>query len=250
MSEAIRYDLLLVGGSSSNLILAHRLLDLAKLSGLKISIAILEKARQFGGHIVSGAICNPQVISKLFPDFENQGFPIEGHVEVNHLSVLGSQQRWDLPEAVIPQGFRKQGQVILTLSHVIRWLAEQLQEKAKGIPNVTLDLFPGFAAHEILYDGERVIGVRASDSGQIYEDCIFADLTCFGDKGFISKDLIDKFQLRPNPQLWSVGVKEVWQIPGSLQGQVWHTLGYPILDGSFSGGFVYGLKDNRLALGL
>ncbi|MGQ9838592.1 MAG: electron transfer flavoprotein [Cyanobacteriota bacterium] len=250
MSEAIRYDLLLVGGSSSNLSLAHRLLDLAKLSGLKISIAILEKARQFGGHIVSGAICNPQVICKLFPDFESQGFPTEGRVEANYLSVLGAKRRWDLPEAVIPKGFRKQGQVVLTLSHLIRWLAEQLQEKAKGIPNVTLDLFPGFAAHEILYDGERVIGVRAGNSGQIYEDCIFADLTCFGDKGFISKDLIEKFQLRPNPQLWSVGVKEVWQIRGSLQGQVWHTLGYPVLDGSFSGGFVYGLKDNRLALGL
>jgi hypothetical protein len=148
MSEAIRYDLLLVGGSSSNLILAHRLLDLAKLSGLRISIAILEKARQFGGHIVSGAICNLQVIAKLFPDFESQGFPHEGRVEANHLSVLGSQQRWDLPEAVIPPGFRKQGQFILTLSHVIRWLAETLQEKAKGIPNVTLDVFPGFAAHE------------------------------------------------------------------------------------------------------
>ncbi len=250
MSDAIRYDLLLVGGSSSNLILAHRLLDLAKLSGLKISIAILEKARQFGGHIVSGAICNLQVIAKLFPDFESQGFPHEGRVEVSHLSILGSQERWDLPEAVIPPGLRKQGQFILTLSHVIRWLAETLQEKAKGIPNVTLDVFPGFAAHEILYEGEQVIGVRVSDSGQVYEDCVFAELTCFGDKGFISKDLIEKFHLRPRPQLWSVGVKELWQIPCSLQGQVWHTLGYPVLDGSFSGGFVYGLKDNRLALGL
>jgi electron-transferring-flavoprotein dehydrogenase len=92
--------------------------------------------------------------------------------------------------------------------------------------------------------------VRVSDSGQVYEDCVFAELTCFGDKGFISKDLIERFHLRPRPQLWSVGVKELWQIPGSLQGQVWHTLGYPVLDGSFGGGFVYGLKDNRLALGL
>ncbi|MFS8911797.1 4Fe-4S dicluster domain-containing protein, partial [Synechococcus sp. H60.3] len=209
-----------------------------------------EKARQFGGHIISGAICNPQVIARLFPDFESQGFPHEGRVEVSHLSVLGSQERWDLPEAAIPKGLRKQGQFILTLSHVIRWLAETLQEKAKGIPNVTLDLFPGFAAHEILYEGERVIGVRVSDSGQVYEDCVFAELTCFGDKGFISKDLVEKFHLRPRPQLWSVGVKELWQIPCSLQGQVWHTLGYPVLDGSFSGGFVYGLKDNRLALGL
>ncbi|MGF1575273.1 MAG: electron transfer flavoprotein [Cyanophyceae cyanobacterium] len=249
-SDLIKYDLLLVGGSSSNLILAHRLLDLAAQSGLKLSIAILEKAPQFGGHIVSGAITNPQVIAKLFPDYETNGFPMEGKVTENHLSVLGSLQKWDLPDPVIPKGFRKEGYVILSLSHVIRWLADQLVEKAKGIPSVVLDLFPGFAAHEILYSGDRVIGTRVTDMGSEAEDVIYADMTCFGDKGFISKDLVEKFNLRPNPQLWSVGVKEVWQIPTDHQGQVWHTLGYPVLDGTFSGGFVYGLKDNRLSVGL
>ncbi len=248
--DLIHYDLLLVGGSSSNLMLAHRLLDLAAKSGLELSIAMLEKAPQFGGHIVSGAITHPHVIAKLFPEYETNGFPIEGKVTENHLSVLGSLNKWDLPDPVIPKGFKKEGYVILTLSHVIRWLAEQLQEKAKGIPNVVLDLFPGFAAHEIVYAEDRVIGVRVTDMGSEAEDVIYAEITCFGDKGFISKDLVAKFNLRPNPQLWSVGVKEIWQVNADHQGQVWHTLGYPVLDGTFSGGFVYGLKDHRLSVGL
>ncbi len=251
MSSPIRYDLLLVGGSSSNLILAHRLLDLAKLSGLKLSIAILEKGQQFGAHIVSGAISNPHVIARLFPDYKENGFPLEGFVTDSHLSVLGADKKWDLPEKIVPKGFKKDGYAILSLSHVIRWLADALQTKAKEIPNVQLDLFPGFAAHEILYDHQdRVIGVRASESGALNDDAVYADYTCFGDKGFISKDLVAKFDLRPNPQLWSVGVKEVWEVQEDYQGQVWHTLGYPILDGTFSGGFVYGMAHKRLALGL
>ncbi|GAB4210684.1 MAG: electron-transfer flavoprotein:ubiquinone oxidoreductase [Synechococcales cyanobacterium] len=249
-AEPIRYDLLLVGGSTSNLILAHHLLDLAQSSGLTLSIALLEKAPQFGAHIVSGAITHPRVIAKVFPDYESNGFPLEGKVTSNRLSVLGSREKWDLPEVMIPDGFKKDGYLILSLSHVVRWMAEQLEEKAKQCPSVTLDLFPGFAAHDIVYDGERVIGVRVADSGHLSEDVIYADYTCFGDKGFISKDLIEKFQLRANPQLWSVGVKEVWQVPEDHQGQVWHTLGYPVLDGTFSGGFVYGLSHQRLAVGL
>lgn len=246
----IRYDLLLVGGSTSNLILAHRLLDLAAQSGVSFSMAILEKAPQFGSHTVSGAITHPRVIEKLFPNYEAEGFPIEGRVTQNALSVLGTTEKWDLPHAVIPAGFKKEGFLILTLSHVIRWLADKLVAKAQEMPQVQVDLFPGFAAHEILYDGDQVIGVRASQSGSLSEDSIFASYTCFGDKGFISKDLVEKFQLRPNPQLWSVGVKELWQVSDDYQGQVWHTLGYPVLDGTFSGGFVYGLSGGRLSLGL
>lgn len=251
MPEPIHYQLLLVGGGTSTLILAHHLLDLARESGLPLSIALIEKSPQFGGHIVSGAITHPRVIAKVFPDFESNGFPFEGKVRENYLSVLGSQGKWDLPAAIIPDGFKKDGYLILSLSHVVRWLAERLVEKAKGIPNVILDVFPGFAAHEILYnEQDQVIGVKVADSGEITEDSLYADYTCFGDKGFISKDLIAKFHLRPNPQLWSVGVKELWQVPQDYQGQVWHTLGYPVLDGSFSGGFVYGLSQNRLAVGL
>ncbi len=250
MPSPIHYDLLLVGGSSSNLILAHRLVDLAQLSGLALSIAIVEKAPQFGGHIVSGAVSNPRVIARLFPEYQTNGFPLEAVVSQSYMSILGSEERWDLPAAMVPPGLKKEGYVILTLSHVIRWLAEKLSEKVKEIPQVTLDLFPGFAAHTILYDGDQVVGITVSELGLATEDNLYATYTCFGDKGFISKDLISKFDLRPNPQLWSVGVKEVWQINQDLQGKVWHTLGYPIFDGTFGGGFVYGMANNKLALGL
>ncbi len=250
MPSPIHYDLLLVGASTSNLILAHRLVDLAAASGLKLSIALVEKSLQFGAHIVSGAISDPHVIEKVFPDYRTNGFPVEGYVQTAHLSVLGSEEKWDLPNAVVPKGFRKEGHAILTLSHVIRWLAENLQAKAKDVPNIELDVFPGFAAHEILYAGEQVIGVKVSESGSLDEDALYADFTCFGDKGFISKDLVERFKLRPNPQLWSVGIKELWEVDMDYQGVVWHTLGYPILDGTFSGGFVYGLSDKRLAIGL
>jgi len=248
MHNPLHYDLLLVGASTSNLILAHRLLDLAKTSGVKFSMAIAEKAPQFGAHIVSGAITKPVVLDKLFG--QSGDYPIEAVVTQSHLSVLGAEEKWDIPEALVPKGLRKQGSVILTLSHVVRWLAEQLEIKAKTIPHVTVDIFLGFAVHEILYEGDRVIGGRLSNTGVLTEDAIFADYTCFGDKGFISKDLVAKFNLRDTPQLWSVGVKEVWQVQGDYRGQVWHTLGYPVLDGTFSGGFVYGLGNNRLAVGL
>jgi electron-transferring-flavoprotein dehydrogenase len=253
INAPLHYDLLLVGGSTSNLVLAHHLLDLAKESGTPISIAIAEKAPQFGGHIVSGAVTKPHVLSKLFPHLDLHdvdSFPIEAVVTNSYMSVLGAEERWDIPDYFVPQGFKKEGSIVISLSQVVRWLADKLEAKAKEIPHITLDLFTGFAAHEILYEGDWVIGCRLSNTGMLIEDAIFADYTCFGDKGFLSKDLVSKFNLRDTPQLWSVGVKELWQVEQDYAGQVWHTLGYPILDGTFSGGFIYGLKDNRLAVGL
>jgi electron-transferring-flavoprotein dehydrogenase len=249
-NNRLQYNLLLVGGSTSNFTLAHRLVDLALESGLPLTIAIVEKAPQFGGHIVSGAVINPQVIAKLFPQYQENGFPTEGYVTASHFSVLGSTEKLDLPETLVPPGLKKEGQLILSLSQVIRWMADQLLAKVKDVPQVVIDVFPGFAAQEILYEGDQVVGVRLSEGGTLLDDALFAEYTCFGDKGFISKDLVSKFNLRPNPQLWSVGVKELWSIDQDLQGQVWHTLGYPIVDGTFGGGFVYGLSNKRLAVGL
>jgi len=250
MSSPIRYDLLLVGGGTATLTLAHRLVDLAAESGLPLSMAIVEKAPQFGGHILSGAIASDQVIARLFPDYRTSGFPIEGVVTRSHLSILGAGEKWDLPQPLVPVGLRKEGQLVLTLSQSVRWLAEKLIEKAAAVPNVVLDVFPGFAAHRVLYEGERVVGVQVSESGDLHEDAIYAECTCFGDKGFLARDVVDRFALRSNPQLWSVGIKEVWQTDLDYQGVIWHTLGYPVLDGTFSGGFVYGLSGGRICLGL
>lgn len=254
MAERIEYDVILVGGSPSNLSLAHHLVDLAKESGVSFSMAILEKGKEFGSHILSGAVTKPHVIKKLFPDYQENGFPIEAVCQESHFSVLANKSKWDVPQALLPPGLIKEGYLILTLSHVVYWMANHLKDKLKDIPNVVVDFFAGFSAHEIVYDGDRVVGVQVVEkaTGQPDEDNIYGKVTCFGDKGFLSRDLIAKFKLRDNPQIWSVGVKETWELaPGKdFSGKVWHTMGFPLVDGSFGGGFIYGMKDNKLTIGM
>lgn len=255
MAERMTYDVVLVGGSPSNLALAHRLVDLATASGVSFSLAILEKAKEFGGHIVSGAVVKPDVLQRLFPNHQAEGFPIEGICTQSHFTVLGHKNAWNVPNALLPDGLQKQGYWILSLSLVVAWMANQLKAKTKDHPNVVVDLFPGFSAHEVLYEGQRVIGVsvveRLANSPNPHDNALYGKLVVFGDKGFISGGVIDRFELRDNPQIWSVGVKEVWSLPEGRQfdNAVWHTLGYPLTDGSFGGGFIYGLKNNRLAVG-
>jgi electron-transferring-flavoprotein dehydrogenase len=246
------YDLLLVGGSPSNLILAHHLVDLAKDSKVPVSIALLEKGKEFGSHIVSGAVSNPHVLKKVFPNIQDTDFPMEGICDESNFTVLGNKGKWDVPQGLLPEGLKKEGYWILTLSHVVAWLAKTLQEKLKTVPNVTIDFFTGFAAHQVVYEGDKVVGVQVVEesTGSPDDDNLYAKVTCFGDKGFISKDVINKFNLRKNPQVWSVGVKEVWQINEDFQGKVWHTMGFPLVDGTFGGGFIYGMKNKRLTIGM
>ncbi len=246
----IEYDLLLIGGSPSNLTLAYEFLKLAKTSNREFSIAILEKSKEFGGHIMSGAISNPHVLKKIFPNYEELGFPIEAICTESNLSVLGTHKKWDLPRFSYPKAMDKTGYMVLTLSYVTGWLARQVEELAKDVPNVSLDIFTGFSAHSVKIENERVCGVSVVEEPKSDDDYVFAKFCAFGDKGFISRDVIDYYKLRNNPQIWSVGVKEVWQCNNDYAGKVWHTLGYPMLDGTFGGGFVYGMKDNKLTIGL
>ena len=137
-------------------------------------------------------------------------------------------------------------------------MAETLQEKAAEVPNIKIDMFTGFAVTEVLFSNDakpRVKAVRVQNSGDDAEDLVYAKMFAFGDKGFVSKDIIRKFNLETNPQLWSVGVKETWKLADTpynreLKGKVWHTLGYPTLDGTLGGGFIYGLDDLKLTFGL
>lgn len=257
MSDRVEYDVLLVGGSPSNLILAHRLVDLAVESGTSLTFCVLEKGKDFGAHIVSGAVSNPRVLKKVFPELatpEQTDFPLEAVCRESFFSVLGLQNVWHVPKPLMPAGVRKEDYWVLTLSHVVKWLADRLQAKIDAVENVHGDLFPGFAAHEAVYEQDRVIGVQVVEkaSGNPDEENIYGRVVCFGDKGFVSRDVIAKFGLRRNPQKWSVGLKEVWSLPADrdFSGQVWHTMGYPLTDGTFGGGFVYGMKDHKLAIGL
>lgn len=254
MAERIEYDVILVGGSPSNLALAHHLVDLAKASGVSFSMAILEKGKEFGSHILSGAVSKPHVIQKLFPNYQENGFPIEAVCSESKFSVLANKSKWDVPESLLPPGLKKEGYLVLTLSHVVYWMANNLKEKLKDIPNVVVDFFTGFSAHDIVYDGNKVVGVQVVEkpTGDANEDNIYGKVTCFGDKGFVSRNLIAKFNLRDNPQIWSVGVKEVWELAPDKDyaGKVWHTMGFPLMDGSFGGSFIYGMKDHKLTIGM
>ncbi|MDX2107291.1 MAG: electron-transfer flavoprotein:ubiquinone oxidoreductase, partial [Candidatus Melainabacteria bacterium] len=116
--------------------------------------------------------------------------------------------------------------------------------------NVTIDFFTGFSAHKVAIENERVVGVAVTENATSEDDYVYGKYTAFGDKGFISRDVVDHYKLRDCPQIWSVGVKEVWQVEGNYEGKVWHTLGFPLLDGTFGGGFVYGMKDNKLTIGM
>jgi electron-transferring-flavoprotein dehydrogenase len=250
LSDRIEYDLLLVGGSPSNLTLAYRFLELAKDSGKEFTVAILEKGKEFGSHIMSGAVSNPHVLEKVWPDYKEKGFPIEATCTESNFTVLGAQKQWDVPHKLYPKSLDKRGFHVLSLSMVTMWMARQLEAKAKEVPNVTIDLFTGFAAHQVVFEEGKVVGVSVSEKPQSDEDYVYGKVTAFGDKGFISSQIVDKYKLRDTPQIWSVGVKEVWQINSDQAGKVWHTLGYPLLDGTFGGGFVYGMKDNKLTIGM
>lgn len=283
----IEYDLVLVGGSPSNLTLAHRIVDQIKAKsaespayfpkgkpGEPLSIAIIEKGEDFGAHIVSGAVVNKTIFDKVYPNHFEDGMPIETVCDKSYFSMMSPSKKWDVPAFIsrlaVPD-FHKEGYYILTLSLVVQWMAEQLKEKVKDVPNLVVDFFPGFPATEVLFDETeecKVTGVKVARTGDPLDDNVYGKVVCFGDKGFVSKDVLKKFNLQKNPQIWSVGVKETWKLPADyehleelldtkavngkspLEGKVWHTLGYPTLDGTLGGGFIYGLGHNRVTLGL
>ncbi|MCE3235279.1 MAG: etf [Vampirovibrio sp.] len=254
MSDRVEYDVLLIGGSPSNLILAHHLVDLAIQSGTSFTFGILEKGKDFGAHIVSGAVSNPRVLKKVFPKLERSDFPLEGVCKESTFSVLGNKNVWHVPRPLMPDGVKKEGYFILTLSEVVKWLADKLEEKVNAADNIHGDFFPAFAAHQVVYENDRVVGVQVVEQaqGNPDEENIYGRVVCFGDKGFVSRDLIAKYNLRDNPQKWSVGVKEVWELPAdkNFEGQVWHTMGFPLVEGTFGGGFIYGMKNHKLTIGL
>ncbi len=245
----ISYDVLLVGGGVASLSAAHALVDAARRENAPLRLAVLEKGKDFGSHILSGAVSNPRSIKKLFPDYETNGFPLEGKCAQSRVTLLGLKNAWDLPSFASPE-LNKVGYLILSLGDVCKWMASNLLQKTRDHASIVVDLFTGFGAQEIIYDEGRVVGVRVDSTGVAENDVCHAKVTVFGDKGFLSKDLVKKFDLAPNPQAWAVGVKEIWETERDYSGKVWHTMGFPLLQGDTGGGFIYGLKDKKLALGM
>ncbi|MEP7272574.1 MAG: electron transfer flavoprotein-ubiquinone oxidoreductase [Acidobacteriota bacterium] len=257
--ESLEVDVLFVGAGPASLAGALRLRQLANGNErLKdISIAIIEKGRQVGSHIISGAVMDIRALAELLPDYKERGAPLESEVTEEDVSYLTAKRKIKSP--IIPPPLDNHGKYVVSLNKVIRWLGPIVEESG-------VDIFPAFAGDQVLFDGTRVIGVRTGDKGIDKEGHrkpnfepgvdIHAKITVFGEgsRGSLVKKLVQALDLDKdrNPQVYAAGVKEVWEMPkGRVKpGFVMHTLGYPLPDDTFGGGFVYGMQHDLLDVGL
>jgi electron-transferring-flavoprotein dehydrogenase len=267
--EVMEVDVLFVGGGTAGLSGALHLANLIKAHNEEVErtgegnkldevmIAVLEKGAFVGCHGISGAVMDPIALQELVPDFLEKGAPLEGAVTREEVCLLTRTGRIKSP--MIPPPLNNHGNYVVSLSRLTEWLGTLVEESG-------VDLFPGFAGTEVLYEDDRVIGVRTGDKGVDADGSHKANfepgidlrskVTVFGEgsRGNLAKTLIRKFNLDQgkNPQSYVVGVKEVWEIPeGRIQpGDVIHTLGYPMKTNTYGGGFIYGMKDNKISLGL
>jgi len=256
--EIIEFDVLVVGGGPAGLATAYHLRRLLDRSGRKdASIAVLEKGAEIGSHIISGAVFDPRGMDELMPDWLAKGAPVESKVEEDHVYYLTRNRKLGLP--IIPPPLRNGGNYIISLNKFIRWLAGLVEESG-------VDLFAGFSGSDLLIENGQVVGVRTGDKGVDrqgqakgnYEPGIDirASLTVLaeGARGSLTKQIVKRFALDAgrNPQVYSVGVKEVWDVPGQEAhlGRVIHTMGFPLSSKEFGGGFIYNMDRGQVSLGL
>jgi electron-transferring-flavoprotein dehydrogenase len=255
--ETLEVDVLIVGGGPAGLSAALRLSQLQEQQGGEpLSIAVLEKAREAGAHILSGAILDPSALRDLIPDFREKGAPLVADVHDEDVYVL--TQSGKLPLPIIPPPLKNHGNSIISLNLFVRWLTTQVE--AAGI-----DFFTGFSGQDILMDGARVVGVRTGDRGigkhgeqkATFEPGvdILAKVTifCDGVRGNLTKELMRRLPLgrHAEPPQFALGLKELWEIPSNRleSGTVIHTLGYPLRHEEFGGGFIYAMPDGQVSLG-
>ncbi len=254
--EKIEFDVLFVGAGPATLAGAYHLHQLLKKRNLTASIAVIEKAPELGAHTLSGAVMNPRALKELIPDFLERGAPLEVLVKEDEVYYLTSTSALKFP--IVPPPLLNHGNYIVALSRVVRWLGEQVQQQG-------IDIFLGFPGQELIFEGNRVVGVKAGEKGinkkgehkPNYEAGvdIMAKVVVLGEgcHGSLSKTLIEKLNLREgkNPPSNSTGVKELWEIPAAQhhEGLVVHTMGYPCDSLTFGGGFIYHAKNHQVSLG-
>lgn len=258
--DSMEYDVVIVGAGPAGLATAIRLKQLANEAQKEISILVLEKGAEVGAHILSGAVMDPHALSELIPDWKEKGAPLNVPVTEDRFLFLSPDKARQTPDWLLPATFKNKGNYVVRLGEVTQWLGEQAEA-------LEIDVFPGFAAADILYNDQgAVCGVVTGDMGRERDGSkgpnyqpgmeLHAKYTIFaeGSRGHLGRRLIEKYQLddSSNAQSYGIGLKELWEVePGqSHPGLVVHTAGWPLDTDTYGGSFLYHLDNNLVAVGL
>ena len=254
--EQMAYDVVIVGAGPSGLAAAIRLKQLAAAAELELAVCVVEKGSEVGAHILSGAVFEPRALDELIPDWREREAPLFTPAAEDRFLLLTQTRSLRLPT---PPQMANHGNYIISLGNLCRWLAQQAE--ALGV-----EIYPGFAAAEVLYDASgRVQGVATGDMGigkdgrptdryqpgveLIGKETLFAE----GCRGSLTKTIVQRFNLRDgiDPQTYAIGIKELWEVaPDRHQpGLVVHTIGWPLDAGTYGGSFLYHLEDRQVAVG-